>query len=213
MTRKVPPGAIALAIGGIGWFVHGMYDLFATDATPMSHYADSPLFRIMALVRLLTCVACAWGVVAVSQSVQRRGLAVRVTGVGALTSVILLGGLAFADSFLAPVLATQAPAMLDENPTSGPLFLGMFLVFFVPPLAFAAWGIALAASHEYPRWIGVVIAVGAVGAGVGIVALFGAALVVAALGLARAGAPRQPHVTDGAATAPDLALAETGSAS
>ncbi len=74
----------------------------------------------------------------------------------------LAGGATWADLFVAPFLAVEAPRVLDAGPT-GMLALGFALTFVVfLPLGWLLFGVASFRARIYPRAAAILLMVGAV---------------------------------------------------
>lgn len=75
----------------------------------------------------------------------------------AFVGTVLVAGYAWASTFIAPALVTEAPEFLDAGPPPG--LIPSFVIFGVGWLLF---GIAMLRGRIYPRWAAILLIVGAV---------------------------------------------------
>ena len=134
----------------------------ATESENLSVSATTPSYAFSSLLYLLGGVLLLIGLV---------GLYIRQSGPsGILGLVAFLGtalavGATWAELFVAPALAVEAPRVLDAEPT-GMLALGFTLTFVVfLPLGWLLFGVASLRARIYPRAAAILLMVGAVIAG------------------------------------------------
>ena len=83
--------------------------------------------------------------------------------IGFLVTLIgtgLLVGMIWANAFVAPTLAVEAPAVLDAEP-AGALAFGLILSTTVFGLSWALFGVALLRARTYPRVATILLIIGA----------------------------------------------------
>jgi hypothetical protein len=83
--------------------------------------------------------------------------------VGFLAALIgtgLLVGFMWANAFIPPALAVEAPAVLDNEPT-GSLAFGFILSTTVSGLGWALFGVAMLRTRVYPRVAAILLIIGA----------------------------------------------------
>lgn len=84
--------------------------------------------------------------------------------VGFLLTFVLMAmvvGAMWTFAFVAPSAAIEAPAFLDSESPAGPLNLGFAITFMGFPLGWLVFGIATFRAGVFPRFAGVLLAVGA----------------------------------------------------
>ena len=72
----------------------------------------------------------------------------------------MLVGMIWANAFVAPTLAVEAPAVLDAEP-AGPLAFGFILSTTVFGLSWALFGVAMLRARIYPRIATILLIIGA----------------------------------------------------
>ena len=134
----------------------------ATESENMSESATTAPHIFTFLLYLLGSVLVLVGLVGLyvrqSEAVGVLGLvgfAVAFLG----TSLVL--GVVWAQLFMAPFLAVQAPRVLDTEPT-GALALGFTLTFALLAVGWLLFGVAALGARVYPRAAAIVLMVGAV---------------------------------------------------
>ncbi|OHV48827.1 hypothetical protein [Pseudofrankia sp. BMG5.36] len=148
-------GSWATIVGGvllaIGAFLHLLPPDYASNE--FSQEVTTGAFALTAALRLLGIVLLTWGVVALYARQADRLRAFGLVAVAlTMAALVLNGGIVFADLFIAPSIAEQAPAILDGN-AGGRLGLG-FLLAWVSNLAFLLLGIATLRAKVLARWAG-----------------------------------------------------------
>ncbi len=151
-ARTGPWAAIAggaLLAGGA--FINVLPPDYASNE--FSREVTTGTFALTATLRFLSIPLLIWGVLAIY---ARQADRLRVFGLVAvvltLTSLLLNGSVVFADLFITPSIAHQAPAILDGNP-GGRLNVG-FLLAWVSNLSFLLLGIATLRAKALSRWTG-----------------------------------------------------------
>lgn len=132
---------------------------FATEPKNLSEWATSPSYVFVWLLFLLGAVLLLVGLVGLY--VRQSEAAGVLEFVGFL--IVFLGtalalDTVWAQLFVAPSLATEAPGVLDNEPT-GMLAAGFMIVF---PLGWLLFGIATLRAQVYPRAAAIVLIVGSV---------------------------------------------------
>jgi hypothetical protein len=138
----------------------------ATESENLSVSATTPSYAFSSLLYLLGGVLLLIGLV---------GLYIRQSGPSGILGLVaflvaflgtaLAVGATWAELFVAPALAVEAPRVLDAEPT-GMLALGFTLTFVVfLPLGWLLFGVASFRARIYPRAAAILLMVGAVIAG------------------------------------------------
>jgi hypothetical protein len=78
----------------------------------------------------------------------------------ALVGTVLVAGASWAEVFVAPTAAVEAPVLLDEEPT-GALALGFTLTFLIFALGWLLFGVTALRARVYPRIAAIILVVGA----------------------------------------------------
>jgi hypothetical protein len=135
----------------------------ATESENMSVSATTPSYAFSSLLYLLGAVLLLLGLVGlyIRQS-EAAGILGFVAFLVAFFGTGLALGATWAELFVAPSLAVEAPRVLDAEPT-GMLALGFTLTFFVfLPLGWLLFGVASYRARIYPRGATILLMVGAV---------------------------------------------------
>lgn len=138
----------------------------ATESENLSVSATTPSYAFSSLLYLLGGVLLLIGLV---------GLYIRQSGPSGILGLVaflvaflgtaLAVGATWAELFVAPALAVEAPRVLNAEPT-GMLALGFTLTFVVfLPLGWLLFGVASFRARIYPRAAAILLMVGAVIAG------------------------------------------------
>ena len=123
-------------------------------------YAFSSLLYLLGAVLLLLALVGLY-----IRQAQASGILGLVAFLVAFLGTALALGATWADLFVAPALAVEAPRVLDAEPT-GMLALGFTLTFLVfLPLGWLLFGVASFRAQIYPRAAAILLMVGAVIAG------------------------------------------------
>ena len=123
-------------------------------------YAFSSLLYLLGAVLLLLALVGLY-----IRQAQASGILGLVAFLVAFLGTALALGATWADLFVAPALAVEAPRVLDAEPT-GMLALGFTLTFLVfLPLGWLLFGVASLRAGIYPRAAAILLMVGAVIAG------------------------------------------------
>ena len=136
---------LAAILAGVLLSVGALLSL-ATESENLSVSATTPSYAFSSLLYLLGGVLLLIGLV------------------GLLGTALAIGA-TWAELFVAPALAVEAPRVLDAEPT-GMLALGFTLTFVVfLPLGWLLFGVASFRARIYPRAAAILLMVGAVIAG------------------------------------------------
>ena len=138
----------------------------ATESENLSVSATTPSYAFSSLLYLLGGVLLLLGLVGlyIRQSGSSGTLRL-VAFLVAFLGTALAVGATWAELFVAPALAVEAPRVLDAEPT-GMLALGFTLTFVVfLPLGWLLFGVASLRARIYPRAAAILLMVGAVIAG------------------------------------------------
>ena len=156
---------LAAILAGVLLSVGALLSL-ATESENLSVSATTPSYAFSALLYLLGGELLLLGLL---------GLYIRQSGPAGLLGLVaflvaflgtaLAVGATWAELFVAPALAVEAPRVLDAEPT-GMLALGFTLTFVVfLPLGWLLFGVASFRARIYPRAAAILLMVGAVIAG------------------------------------------------
>jgi hypothetical protein len=129
----------------------------------MSVSATTPSYAFSSLLYLLGAVLLLLGLVGLYiRQAEAAGTLGLVAFLVAFFGTALALGATWAELFVAPSLAVEAPRVLDAEPT-GMLALGFTLTFFVfLPLGWLLFGVASYRARIYPRVATILLMVGAV---------------------------------------------------
>jgi hypothetical protein len=136
---------------------------FATEPENLSEWATAPSYVFVWLLFLLGAVLLLVGLVGlyVRQS-EAAGVLGFVGFLIAFLGTALALGTVWAQLFVAPSLATEAPGVLDNEPT-GMLAAGFMITFMIVfPLGWLLFGIATLRAQVYPRAPAIVLIAGSV---------------------------------------------------
>jgi hypothetical protein len=136
------------------------------ESENLSVSATTPSYVFSSLLYLLGAVLLLLGLVGlyIRQS-RASGILGLVAFLVAFFGTALALGATWAELFVAPSMAVEAPTVLDAEPT-GMLALGFALTFLVfLPLGWLLFGIASYRARIYPRAAAILLMVGAVIAG------------------------------------------------
>ena len=135
----------------------------ATESENPSESATTASYAFTWLLYLLGGVLLLLGLVGLyARQSEAAGILGLVGFVAALFGTVLALGAVWAQLFVAPSLAIEAPRVLDTEPR-GALALGFTLTFLVfLPLGWLLFGIATLRARVYPRVAAIVLIVGAV---------------------------------------------------
>ena len=153
---------LAAIVAGALLLVGALLSL-ATESENMSVSATTPSYAFSSLLYLLGAVLLLLGLVGlyVRQS-EAAGILGLVAFLLAFFGTALALGATWAELFVAPSLAIEAPRVLEAEPT-GMLALGFTLTFFVfLPLGWLLFGVASYRARIYPRAAAILLMVGAV---------------------------------------------------
>lgn len=173
-------GGLAAVVGGALLVVAELLSLPIVFEDDLSQVVGTASWTISGLLFLLSSVLLLLGLVGLY---VRQSEAAGVLGlVGFLTAFLgtaLTVGFAFTDLVVLPVLAAEAPEILNEDPP-----LAALVPFILSGVGWVLFGVAALRARVYPRWVAVLLVVGAVLAAIPVIfstVVF--ALAVALLGL------------------------------
>lgn len=155
-------GGLAAVLAGVLLTIGALLSL-ATESENPSESATTASYAFTWLLYLLGGVLLLLGLVGLyARQSEAAGILGLVGFVAALFGTVLALGAVWAQLFVAPSLAIEAPRVLDTEPT-GALALGYTLTFLVfLPLGWLLFGIATLRARVYPRVAAIVLIVGAV---------------------------------------------------
>ncbi len=155
-------GGLAAVVGGVLLIVGDLLSL-ATETENLSEWARTTPYVFTWLLFLLGGVLLLLGLVGLyARQSEAAGILGLVGFVAALFGTVLALGVIWAQLFVAPSLAVEAPRILDTEPT-GALALGFILTFSVfLPLGWLLFGVATLRARVYPRAAAILLIVGAV---------------------------------------------------
>jgi hypothetical protein len=84
--------------------------------------------------------------------------------VGFLTAFVgtaLMVGYSWYSSFVIPSAAVEVPEFADAVQVAGPLIPGAIITFVVLAVGWALFGVGALVARSYPRWVAIVVIVGA----------------------------------------------------
>ena len=153
-------GGLAAVVAAV-LFVVGDLVSFAIDFENMSEAATTAPFFLTFLLYLLGTVLLLVGLVGlyVRQTESAGNLGLVGFALAFLGSALILGAV-WAQFFVAPFLASEAPEALDTEPT-GMLSVGFILSFSLSALGWFLFGMATLRARVYPRAAAIVLMVGA----------------------------------------------------
>jgi len=155
-------GGLAAVLVGVLLIIGDLLSL-ATESENMSEPATTASYTFTWLLYLLGGVLLLLGLVGLyARQSEAAGILGLVGFVAAVFGTVLVVGAIWAQLFVAPFLAIEAPRVLDTKPT-GMLALGFTLTFLVfLPLGWLLFGIAALRARVYPRAAAILLIVGAV---------------------------------------------------
>ena len=150
---------LAAVVAGVLLLIGDLLSL-ATESENMSESATTTPHIFTFLLYLLGSVLVLVGLVGlyVRQS-EAAGVLGLVSFAGAFLGTSLVLGVVWAQLFIAPFLAVQAPRVLDTEPTGA---LGFTLTFALLAVGWLLFGVAALRARVYPRAAAIVLMVGAV---------------------------------------------------
>jgi hypothetical protein len=164
--------AIALFIGAfLQLFVD--FDNFDTSEASSPEFISSVLYLLGAMVLLLALVRL------YTEEWRSLGGFGRLAFAIAFIGGVLVIGALWADFFVYPYLADEAPTVATEDP-SGWLIAGFLIYFGLTALGWLLLGIALLRSRVVAGWVGALLSLGAV---VSLVPAVGGLVFFAAIGV------------------------------
>jgi hypothetical protein len=127
---------------------------FSEEAVTSGYGLQSTLWLIGALLLLVAAVGL------YARQPEAAGTLGLVGFLAALMGTGLLVGLIWANVFVAPTLAVEAPAVLDAEP-AGTLAFGFLLSITIFGLSWALFGVAMLRTRVYPRVATILLIIGA----------------------------------------------------
>ncbi|MGW3118495.1 hypothetical protein ACWDBW_15390 [Streptomyces sp. NPDC001107] len=199
MHRFIHTGTAAAVAGGLSLALGAALQLLPQPAK-FSDQVVTDTFAASSALRFVGAICITWGLVSIHlRQVDQVGRFGLVAIVACMANMALQTGWIFADLFITPALADQAPQILDGD-TPGRMAIG-FLAAWLANASFVLLGIATLRARILPKacGIGLIIA--------GVIALLplpvdGAAyelVIGAAISVAGAFALREPDTTRPAA--------------
>jgi hypothetical protein len=127
---------------------------FSEEAVTTSYAVQSALWLIGALLLLVALVGL------YARQSEAAGALGLVGFLAALIGTGLLVGFVWANVFVAPALAVEAPAVLDNEPT-GSLAFGFMFSTIIVGLGWALFGASMLRARVYPRVAAILLIIGA----------------------------------------------------
>ena len=127
---------------------------FSEEALTTTYTVQSAIWLIGALLLLVVVVGLH------ARQAEAAGALGLVGFLAALIGTGLLVGFMWANAFIPPALAVEAPAVLDNEPT-GSLAFGFILSSTVFGLSWALFGVAMLRARVYPRVVAILLIIGA----------------------------------------------------
>ncbi len=161
-TDLIRWSGLAAILAGVLLSVGALLSL-TTESENLSQSATTASYTFSALLYLLGAMLLLLGLVGlyVRQSEASGSLGL-VAFVLAFVGTALALGATWAELFVPPSMAVEAPTVLDAEPT-GMLALGFTLTFlFFLPLGWLLFGVASLRARIYPRAAAILLMVGAV---------------------------------------------------
>ncbi len=159
-SNLIRSSGLAAIVGSVLLLIGDLLSL--TEPENLSEAATTASFAFTYLLYLLGTVLLLVGLVGlyVRQSEASGALGLASFVVAFLGTALVLGAV-WAQLFIAPFLATEAPAALNTEPT-GTLALGFTLTFALAAVGYLLFGIAALRARVYPRAAAIVLIAGAV---------------------------------------------------
>lgn len=140
----------------------GDFLALATETENLSEWATTPSYVLVWFLYLLGGVLLLVGLVGLyAYQSEAAGILGLVGFVGAFLGTVMVMGAVWAQLFIAPFLAVEAPGTLDTEPT-GSLATGFTLSFTLLAVGWLLFGIAALRARVYPRAAVIVLIVGAI---------------------------------------------------
>lgn len=167
MTSKyIRWGGLAAMVGGAllliadGWsLVREIFGLvpqrFSEEAVTNTWTAVSVLFMVGGVLILLGLVSI------YARQSEEAGILGLIGFLAAFVTMTLVVGAFWTFTFVAPSVAMEAPAFLDNEQVAGPLNTGFMLTFMSFPVGLALFGIATLRARVFPRIAAAALTLGA----------------------------------------------------
>jgi hypothetical protein len=150
---------LAAMVAGALWVVGDLLNLTVLfSPEPFSEEAQTGSYVFRQALFLLGVMLLLVGLVGLyARQSQPAGALGFVGFLVAFAGTVLVAGFLWASIFIAPVLATEAPELLDAGPPPG-----LFLAGITCGVGWLLFGIAALRARVYPRWATILLIVGAV---------------------------------------------------
>lgn len=149
-------GLAALA-GGALFVIGDLLGLASISEESFAKTAATGTFILQQLMFLLGMVLILFGLFGLYASQSEAAGTLGLVGfLVAFLGTALAAGASWAQTFIAPLLATEAPEFLETEP------FGFVLSFTIFALGWLLFGVATLRARVYPRWAAVLLIVGAV---------------------------------------------------
>jgi uncharacterized membrane protein len=161
-SAGIPSAGSLLLWAGIVLLIGDLFVLFVDFDNFDTSEASSPAFIISGVLLLLGAVVLLLALVRLySEQWPAWGGLGRPAVTIAFLGGVLVAGAFWADLFVYPFLADEAPEVASSDP-SGWFIRGFLLSFALSALGWLLVGIAILRSRQVPRWVAVLLIVGAV---------------------------------------------------
>lgn len=151
---------LAAILGGVLLLVSDLLGLLPTSGS-FSETASTGTYAVESGLRLLGVIMVLLGLVGLyARQSEASGTPGLIGFLAAFAGTSLLLGAFWANAFVVPTLATEAPGILDA-PTTGTLRLGFTSAFALGALGWVLFGAATLRARVYPRAASVLLMVGA----------------------------------------------------
>lgn len=161
-SAGIPSAGSLLLWAGIVLLIGDLFVLFVDFDNFDTSEASSPAFIISGVLLLLGAVVLLLALVRLySEQWPAWGGFGRPAVTIAFLGGVLVAGAFWADLFVYPFLADEAPEVASSDP-SGWFIRGFLLSFALSALGWLLVGIAILRSRQVPRWVAVLLIVGAV---------------------------------------------------
>jgi hypothetical protein len=161
-SAGIPSAGSLLLWAGIVLLIGDLFVLFVDFDNFDTSEASSPAFIISGVLLLLGAVVLLLALVRLyGEQWPAWGGFGRPAVTIAFLGGVLVAGAFWADLFVYPFLADEAPEVASSDP-SGWFIRGFLLSFALSALGWLLVGIAILRSRQVPRWVAVLLIVGAV---------------------------------------------------
>jgi hypothetical protein len=159
-------GGISAVVAGVVFLVVDAWDfvnfLMYGDSVPFSEVVASTEWMVSSVAYLVGGLLLMVALVGLyARQADEAGTFGIVGFVAALVGTGMVMGVMWASLFVAPSLAIEAPAFLDNQNPAGPLNAGFIVSGLAVALGWAVFGVATFRARVYPRAAAIVLTVGA----------------------------------------------------